>query len=134
MSSTGPGFDQIQRIPDLEVEALQNVGGQAHGRLVVPVFDRQGDGQLGLLGGGGHEVSAGGSAGEPMPTSPMAQEFAAVCQKVTITDFIVSFRPWEGTLGYALKVPVLGEVAFKSGSECTIAASTLRAIATFCLA
>lgn len=91
MSSTGPGFDQIQRIPDLEIEALQNVGGQTHGRLAVPVFDRQGDGQQGLLGGGGHEVSAGGSAGEPVPTSPMAQEFAVVCQKVTIRDFIVNY-------------------------------------------
>ncbi len=64
----------------------------------------------------------------------MSRLEADIARKVTITDFIVTFRPWEGTLGYALKVPVLGEVAFKSGSECTIAASTLRAIATFCLA
>lgn len=55
----------------------------------------------------------------------------AAGRKVTITDFIVTFLPREETLGYVLKVPVLGEVAFKSGSECSMTASTLRAIVTF---
>ena len=58
----------------------------------------------------------------------------AAGRKVTITDFIVTFWLWEGTLGYALKVPVLGEFAVKSGSECSITASTLRAIVSFRLA
>jgi len=71
-----------------------------------------------------------------MMRSSMARQTApvATARNVTITDFIVTFWPWEGTLGYALKVPVLGEVAFKSGSECPIRASTLRAIVTFRLA